>query len=147
MLDVLTPICSATSTTDRPRLIRASRRWRARLGLRGNALILVIFRGKQTTGSDVGSASVRASQIVVINPSKRIPTMRYYEIAQRPKAPTAIDQIVRDERNLQHDAWRILPSGESLRMSGNAAKAKPHSAATANHHAPAPHPGRYGRVL
>jgi hypothetical protein len=73
--------------------------------------------------------------------------MRYYEIAQRPKIPTATEQIVRVERHLQHDAGRILPSGGSLRMSGNAAKAKPHSAATASLHAPVPHPGRYSRVL
>ena len=69
--------------------------------------------------------------------------MRYYEIAQRPKTPTATDRIVRDERHLQHDAGQILPSGGSLRVSGNAAKAKPHSAATASRHAPVPHPGRY----
>ena len=28
--------------------------------------------------------------------------MRYYEIAQRPETPTATDQIMRDERHLQH---------------------------------------------
>ena len=68
--------------------------------------------------------------------------MRYYEIAQRPKTPTATDRIARDERHLQHDAGQISPSGGSSRMSGNAAKAKPHSTATANCHAPVPHPGR-----
>ena len=73
--------------------------------------------------------------------------MRYYEIAQRPKTPTATDRIARDERHLQHDTGQIWPSSGSLRMSGNAAKAKPHSAATASRHAPVPHPGRYGRVL
>jgi hypothetical protein len=40
MLDWLTPTCSATSATDRPRLIRASRRWRARVGLRAKEVIL-----------------------------------------------------------------------------------------------------------
>ena len=64
--------------------------------------------------------------------------MRYYEIAQRPKMPTATDQIVRDERHMQRDTGQIRPSGESLRVSGN----KPHSAGTASRHAPVPHPGR-----
>jgi hypothetical protein len=32
----VTPTRSASCTTDRPRLIRASRIWRAKLGLRGN---------------------------------------------------------------------------------------------------------------
>ena len=73
--------------------------------------------------------------------------MRYYEIAQRPKTQTATDRIVRDERHLQRDTGQIWPSGKGSRMSGNAAKAKPHSAATASRHAPVPHPGRYGRVL
>jgi hypothetical protein len=73
--------------------------------------------------------------------------MRYYEIAQRPKMPTANNRIVPDERHLQRDAGQILPSGGCLRVSGNAAKAKPHSAGTANPHAPISHPGRYGRVL
>ena len=41
MLDWLTPTCSATSATDRPRLIRASRRWRARVGLRDKEVILL----------------------------------------------------------------------------------------------------------
>jgi hypothetical protein len=36
----LTPTCSATSATDRRRLMRASRIWRAKFGLRGNELIL-----------------------------------------------------------------------------------------------------------
>ena len=73
--------------------------------------------------------------------------MRYYEIAQRPKTQTATDQIVRDEKHLQHDAGQVLPSSGSMRVSGNAAKAKPYSAATATRRAPVPHPGRYGRVL
>ena len=68
--------------------------------------------------------------------------MRYYEIAHRPKTPTATDRIVRDERHLQHDAGQIWSKRRS-RVSGNAAKAKPHSAATASRHAPVPHPGRY----
>ena len=37
---VLTPTCSATSATDRRRLIRASRRWQLKLGLRGNVVLL-----------------------------------------------------------------------------------------------------------
>jgi hypothetical protein len=65
--------------------------------------------------------------------------MRYYEIAQRPKITTATDRIVRDERHLQRDAGQVLPSGGSLRVSGNAA-------ATACRHAPVPHPDRYRRV-
>ena len=73
--------------------------------------------------------------------------MRYCEITQRRKIPTATDRSVWAERHLQHDAGQIWPSGKSLRMSGNAAKAKLHSAATASRHAPVPHPGRYGRVL
>ena len=68
--------------------------------------------------------------------------MRYYEIAQRPKMPTATDQIVRDERHMQRDTGQIRPSGESLRVSGNASGAKPHSAGTASRHAPVPHPDR-----
>ena len=44
MLAVLTPTSSATSATDRPRLIRASRRYRAKFGLRANGLILAVKR-------------------------------------------------------------------------------------------------------
>ena len=69
--------------------------------------------------------------------------MRYREITQRPKTPTTTDRSVRDEGHLQHDAGQILPSGGSLRVSGNAAKAKCHSVAMASRHAPVPHPGRY----
>jgi hypothetical protein len=72
--------------------------------------------------------------------------MRSYEIAQTPKIPTVTSRSVRDEGHLQHDAGQILPSGGSLWMSGNAAKAKPHSAAMASRHAPVPHPGRHRRV-
>ncbi len=72
--------------------------------------------------------------------------MRYYEIAQRPKPQTATDRITRGERHLEHDAGQISPSGRGLRMSGDAAKAKPYSAGTGSCHAPVPHPGRYGRV-
>jgi hypothetical protein len=72
--------------------------------------------------------------------------MRYYDIAERPKTQNANDRIARGERHLEHDAGQISPSGRGLRMSGNAAKAKPHSAGTGVCHAPVPHPGRYGRV-
>ena len=64
--------------------------------------------------------------------------MRYFEIAQRPRIPTATDRIVRDERHVPHDTGQIWPRGESLRVSGNAAKAKSHSAAMASRHAPVP---------
>jgi hypothetical protein len=86
------------------------------------------------------------AQIAVIKPSKRILTMRYYEIAQRPKTQTATVRIARGERHLEHDAEQIPPSGRGSRMSDNAARAKPHSAGTGSCHAPVPHPGRYGRV-
>jgi hypothetical protein len=72
--------------------------------------------------------------------------MRYYEIAQRPKTQTATDRIAGGERHLEHDLGQISPSGRGSRMSGTAAKAKPHSAGAGNYHAPVPHPGRYGRV-
>jgi hypothetical protein len=72
--------------------------------------------------------------------------MRYYQIFQRPKTPTTTDRIARG-RHLEHDEGQTGPSGESSQMSGNAAKAKPHSAATGRRHAPVPRPGRYGRVL
>jgi hypothetical protein len=53
--------------------------------------------------------------------------MRYYEIADRPRAQTATDRVTRDEpRHLRQNAGRFWPSGGSLRMSGNAAKAKKH---------------------
>ena len=51
MLDWLTPTCSATSATERLRLIRASRRWRLKLGLRANALILSLFETAVTLPS------------------------------------------------------------------------------------------------
>src|ERR1700724_2981157 len=70
------------------------------------------------------SASERCQKhrptIAVINPSKRIPTVRYYEIAERSKVPTANDHTVRSERHLQHDAGQVLSSGGGLWMSGNA---------------------------
>jgi hypothetical protein len=72
--------------------------------------------------------------------------MRYYEIAERPKTQTATDRIARGKRHLEQDARQISPMGRGLRMSGNAAKAKPHSAGTGSCHAPVPHPGRNGRV-
>jgi hypothetical protein len=59
--------------------------------------------------------------------------MRYYEIADRPRAQTATDRITRDEpRHLQHNAGRIWPSGGSLRVSDNTAKAKPYATDTDN---------------
>ena len=69
--------------------------------------------------------------------------MRYYEIVHRPKVQTATHQIAPDEKHVQRDAGPIRPSGGSLGCLVNAAKAKPHSAGAANHHAPVPHPGRY----
>ena len=62
-LAVLTPICSATSTTDRPRLIRASRRWRLKLGLRGNDMLLLCcgreHRSSAAQKQDGGDKSLR----------------------------------------------------------------------------------------
>src|SRR6476619_1796483 len=52
MLDWVTPTCSATSATDRPRFTRASRRWRLKLGLRGNDMLLICWKrehNRQTT--------------------------------------------------------------------------------------------------
>ena len=69
--------------------------------------------------------------------------MRYYEIVHRLKVQTATHRIAWDKRHLQHDAGQIQPSGGRLRVSGDAAKAQPHSAGTVSHHAPVPHPGRH----
>jgi hypothetical protein len=53
MLAVLTPTCSATSETDKPRLMRASRRWRANEGFRGKDKSPVEMALWQRTFSDV----------------------------------------------------------------------------------------------
>src|SRR5512135_1191685 len=62
MLAWLTPTCSATSATDNPRLMRASRRWRAKFRFLGKVMsptLWIVKRWREL--SDRGSALQRPS--------------------------------------------------------------------------------------
>src|ERR1700722_14562399 len=58
MVWILTPTSSATSATDRPRLIRASRRWLPKPGLRGNGQSFPYWLWQHTNGVYVRQAGV-----------------------------------------------------------------------------------------
>jgi hypothetical protein len=64
--------------------------------------------------------------------------MRYFEIAHRPEAQIATDQTtLHKPRYLQDRVGKFGQTSRRSRVSRQAAKAKPHSAAKDSRHAPA----------
>src|SRR5215469_14577244 len=72
MLDGLTPTCSATSATDKPRLVRASRNTRDRLGLRGivNCLAPVFGIGPKRAAELSGVSEIEQANTERYPPSR-----------------------------------------------------------------------------